>query len=157
MFGNKNRPESGITLIATNCEINGDVLFSDQLQVNGTVNGNILAQDGSGASVTISEKGRVVGEVRVPNVIVNGKVEGDIYADKHIELAANAEITGNVYYNLIEMVKGSCVEGKLVHCEPGDKSSAPAKTPEPTTRDDESPVAASTQFTAIQGRSNQVS
>ena len=154
MFGNKNRPESGITLIAKNCEINGDVHFSDQLQVNGTVNGNILAQDGSEASVTISEKGKVTGEVRVPNVIVNGKVEGDIYASKHIELAANAAITGNVYYNLIEMVKGSCVEGKLVHCEPGKADAAPKATPEVATPEDDSLAATSTHFTAIQGRSS---
>lgn len=117
MFGNKNKPESGITLIASNCEVTGDVYFSDQLQVNGIVKGNINAEDGTKALVTISEKGEVKGDIRVPNVVVNGKVDGDVYADKHIELAARAEIKGNVYYNLIEMVMGSRVEGKLVHCK----------------------------------------
>lgn len=123
MFGNKNKPEAGITLIASNCEITGDLHFSDQLQVNGIIKGNINAEDGTKALVTISEKGRVEGDIRVPNVVVNGKVDGDIYADKHIELAAKAEITGNVFYNLIEMVMGSRVEGKLVHCKKGIENS----------------------------------
>jgi cytoskeletal protein CcmA (bactofilin family) len=123
MFNNSKgaRSESGITLIATNCEFVGDVHFSDQLLVNGVVKGNIYAQAGSKALITVSEKGRVQGEIRVPNVIVNGKVSGDIQSDKHIELAARAEVTGNIYYHYIEMVKGSRVDGNLVHLLDGKK------------------------------------
>jgi len=115
------RSESGITLIATNCEFVGDVHFSDQLLVNGVVKGNIYAQSGSKALITVSEKGRVEGEIRVPNVVVNGKVSGDIQSDKHVELAAKAEVTGNIYYHYIEMVKGSRVDGNLVHLLDGKK------------------------------------
>jgi cytoskeletal protein CcmA (bactofilin family) len=120
MFGKK-KSEAGITLIANNCELSGDIHFSDQLLVNGTVNGNILAEAGSKALLTISEKGRVSGDIRVPNVVINGKVAGDIYADKHVELSAKAEIIGNVYYSLIEMVMGSRVDGSLVHVKLGEK------------------------------------
>jgi cytoskeletal protein CcmA (bactofilin family) len=115
VFGSRKGNESGVTLIAANCEVTGDVRFSGQLLVNGVVTGNVLAEEGSKALVTISEKGRVKGEVRVPNVIVNGKVFGDIHADQHVELAAKAAVTGDVYYNLIEMVMGSRVDGSLVH------------------------------------------
>ena len=114
MFKKKKLGEAGITLIAKNCEISGDVYFNDQLQINGVVKGNIYAQAGSRALVTVSQKGQVHGEIRVPNVIVNGKVVGDIRSDNHIELAAKAEVKGNVYYNLIEMVKGSRVDGQMV-------------------------------------------
>jgi len=132
MFKKDGRSESGITLVATNCELVGDVHFSDQLLVNGVVKGNIYAQAGSKATVTVSEKGQVRGEIRVPNVIVNGKVMGDIRSDKHIELAARAEVHGNVYYNLIEMVKGSKVEGHLLHVQDGNSTaeSKPAKAAE---------------------------
>jgi cytoskeletal protein CcmA (bactofilin family) len=125
MFNNSKgaRSESGITLIATNCEFVGDVHFSDQLLVNGVVKGNIYAQSGSKALITVSEKGCVQGEIRVPNVIVNGKVSGDIQSDKHVELAARAEVTGNIYYHQIEMVKGSRVDGSLVHLLDGKKES----------------------------------
>ncbi len=115
MFGKKSRDEAGVTLVATNCELVGDIHFNDQLLINGVVKGNIYAQSGSKATVTVSEKGRVRGEIRVPNVIVNGKVFGDINSDRHVELAAKAEVKGNVYYNFIEMVMGSWVDGHLVH------------------------------------------
>lgn len=113
------RTESGITLIATNCELVGDVHFNDQLLVNGVVKGNIHARAGSKAVVTVSEKGLVEGEIQVPNVIINGKVCGDIRSDIHIELAAKAEVQGNIYYNFIEMVRGSRVDGNLVHLQDG--------------------------------------
>ena len=119
MFGKSKGNESGITLIANNCELSGDVHFSDHLLVNGTIKGNIFALEGTRAVVTISEKGKVEGDIQAPNVVVNGKVFGDIHCDKHIELATRAEIKGNVYYNLIEMVMGSRVDGNLVHVKNG--------------------------------------
>lgn len=123
MFGNKNgsRTGSGVTLIATNCELIGDVHFSDQLLVNGIVKGNIHARAGSKAVITVSEKGQVNGEIRVPNVIINGCVCGDIHSDNHIELAAKAVIEGDIYYNVIEMVRCSRVDGNLVHLQDGKK------------------------------------
>ena len=138
MIKKDGRSEAGITLIATNCELVGDIHFSDQLMVNGVVKGNIYAEAGSRATLTVSEKGQVHGEIRVPNVIVNGKVVGKIRSDMHIELAARAEVYGNVHYNLIEMVKGSKVEGQFLHVQDGARSaeSKPAKP------EDESKVAA---------------
>ena len=132
MFKKDGRSEAGITLIATNCELVGDIHFSDQLMVNGVVKGNIYAEAGSRATLTVSEKGQVHGEIRVPNVIVNGKVVGKIRSDKHIELAARAEVHGNVYYNLIEMVKGSKVEGQFLHVQDSVElaESKPAKAAE---------------------------
>ena len=42
-------------------------------------------------------------------------VQGDVRTATHIELAAKAVVVGNVYYNLIEMVMGSEVNGNLRH------------------------------------------
>jgi len=129
MFANRNKPEAGITLIANNCELTGDVHFSDQLMVNGVVSGNIYAREGTKAVVTVSEKGSVNGDIRVPSVIVNGKVTGDIYSDRHVELAAKAEVKGNVYYNLIEMVRGSRVDGNFVHIDAASEAKQETCTP----------------------------
>ena len=53
--------------------------------------------------------------MRVPTVILNGTVSGDVRSDDRIELAAQAEVNGDVYYNLIEMAMGAAVNGSLVH------------------------------------------
>lgn len=106
--------DKGVTLIANHTEVVGDIHFTDQLYVSGRVNGNVLA-DKAKATVIISEGGCVTGEVRVPNVIINGLIEGNVYASHKVELAAQAKVQGNLYYNLIEMQLGARVDGQLVH------------------------------------------
>lgn len=103
------------TLIGRGTELHGDVVFSGGLHVDGVIKGNVIAGDGSTAVLTVSEHGNIEGEVRVPNVILNGKVIGDVYAMERIELASHARVTGNVYYNLIEMAMGAEVNGSLLH------------------------------------------
>lgn len=112
--------QKGVTLIAPDTEVVGDVRFRDQLYVNGHVEGNVLSADGSAegaasATVVISEQGSVHGEIRVPNVVINGTVEGNVYASARVELAAKARVKGNVYYQLIEMQLGAMVDGQLLH------------------------------------------
>jgi len=141
MFKKEGRSESGTTLIAGNCELEGNVHFSDELLVNGIVKGNIYAQSGSEAVVRISEKGRVQGEIRVPRVVVNGEVFGDIWSDKHIELSAKAEVKGNVYYHLIEMVQGSRIDGQLVYLQDGKQEVAESKPAKAAEKADENAAA----------------
>ncbi len=117
MKGKSSKMDKGITLVAANTEIAGDVHFQDQLYINGHVKGNIFADADGEATVVVSEEGTVSGEIRVPNVIINGKVEGNIYAIVHMELAPKAKVKGNVYYKLIEMKLGAMVDGQLVHDE----------------------------------------
>ncbi len=102
------------SLIGRHTEICGDVRFSGGLHVDGTVKGNVIAEREGVALLTLSEHGTIEGEVRVPNVILNGVVVGDVHASEHVEIAGNARITGNVYYSLIEMAIGAEVNGSLV-------------------------------------------
>lgn len=119
-------PGKGATVIANNTRIEGDVHFSDQLLVHGEIHGSVFANQDTDAGLTVSAKGEVIGEIRVPNVVVNGSVKGDIYADKHVELAAEARVEGNVYYHLIEMVMGARVDGSLCYTPPGEQNRKPA-------------------------------
>ena len=117
MFGNRKRIKTTKidTLIGRKSEMLGDVRFTGGLHVDGTVKGNIVADEDASSLLTLSESGIVEGEVRVPNIVLNGTVIGDVHAKQHIELASNARITGNVYYSLIEMAMGAEVNGNLVH------------------------------------------
>ena len=112
---NKNKRNSQIsTLIGSGTELHGDVHFRDGLHIDGVVKGNVIA-NGENSMLTMSEQGRIEGEVRVHNLVLNGRGDGDVYASQHIELAPAARVNGNVYYNLIEMAMGAEVNGNLVH------------------------------------------
>ena len=120
MFGKSKKPvrrSAGHydTLISGKTAIKGDLTFSGGLHVDGVVKGKVVAEEGSDAVIRVSEAGRVEGDIVAPHVIINGAVHGDVYASAHLELAPKASITGNVYYNLIEMAMGAEVNGNLVH------------------------------------------
>lgn len=117
MFSGKNsRPAARIdTLIGRNTEIAGNVTFGGGLHVDGNIHGNVSAAENAESVLSVSQHGIVKGEIRVPHVTVNGTVEGDVYASQRLEVGAGARITGDVYYNLIEMSVGATVDGKMVH------------------------------------------
>ena len=103
------------TLISKDSEIVGDIKFTGDLEIQGVVRGNIIAKAENGATVRVIEGGRVEGEIHAPKVIINGEIQGDVHCGEHVELAAKANVEGNVHYNLIEMVKGAQVNGNLLY------------------------------------------
>lgn len=115
----RNRRKSGSapidTLVGRNTVVEGNLRFAGGLHVEGTIRGNVYADDAEQPSILIlNEGGRIEGEVNVPRVVINGTVEGDVHASERVELAAKARITGSVYYHLIEMAMGAEVNGSLV-------------------------------------------
>jgi cytoskeletal protein CcmA (bactofilin family) len=102
------------TLIGQHSEVQGDIKFNGGIHIDGAVRGNVVTDD-SQSVLQVSEMGSIQGEVRVPYILLNGVVIGDVHSSRHIELSSKARVTGNVYYNLIEMAIGAEVNGKLVH------------------------------------------
>ena len=109
------------TLVGQGTEINGDLVFSGGLHVDGTIKGNVAAEEGSTALLILSEFGKIEGKVTVPNMVLNGEIIGDVFGSTRVELAPKARVKGSVYYNLIEMAIGAEVNGGLVH-EPNGTS-----------------------------------
>ncbi|MCX4028048.1 polymer-forming cytoskeletal protein [Endozoicomonas sp. SM1973] len=100
------------TLIANCTSVAGDITFSGMLQVEGIIKGNVTSTEGE---IRLAENGMIEGEIKAPNVVINGKVHGDVFASERLELASKALIEGNVFYNRVEMVMGAQVNGKLEH------------------------------------------
>ena len=109
------------TLVGQGTVINGDLVFAGGLHVDGTIKGNVIAEQGSTAILILSEFGCIEGEVKVPNMVLNGEIVGDVYGSTRVELAPKSRIKGSVYYNLIEMAIGAEVNGGLVHQPQGQQ------------------------------------
>jgi cytoskeletal protein CcmA (bactofilin family) len=126
MLGQGKKPKSASTkvdtIIGQQTRIEGNIHFSGGLHIDGLVKGGVIAEADSTSVLTVSEHGSIEGDVRVPTVILNGKVTGDVRSAERIELAAKARVDGDVYYNLIEMAMGAAVNGSLVHNAETDSS-----------------------------------
>ena len=112
------------TVIGQGTTIVGDVEFSGGLHLDGTVRGKVTGEADTQSTLTVSEQGAVEGDVHLDNLILNGRVVGDVYARERVELATNARVTGTVYYRLLEMAMGAEVNGQLVHSEQAEPAPA---------------------------------
>nr|WP_245399663.1 polymer-forming cytoskeletal protein [Atopomonas sediminilitoris] len=107
------------SVIAHNTCVKGDIELNGALQVDGLVQGTINADQGL---IRVSDKGRVEGRLQAPHVIINGEVQGDVFALEHVELGATARIRGNVHYRLMEMAMGAQIEGQVKYLGDGKVS-----------------------------------
>jgi cytoskeletal protein CcmA (bactofilin family) len=118
MLGNK---KSGFgapghtTLVSRDTVIMGDIHFSGNLDIEGLVQGNIIAVPDKDAFVRVVHGGQVEGEIRVPSIVINGTVDGTVFSSNRLELATHGRVNGDVFYSEVEMAAGSEVNGVLKH------------------------------------------
>jgi cytoskeletal protein CcmA (bactofilin family) len=117
MFRRRKKPKCNTpldTLIGQHTQIKGDIIFRGGLRVEGCVKGDVIAED-ENSLLIISKDGAIEGHVKVPYIILNGSIAGDVHAAEHIDLSPQAQVDGDVYYHLIEIAMGAKVNGNLIH------------------------------------------
>ncbi len=102
------------SLVGVKTDIKGDIVFSGGLRIDGKIKGNITAKGDGNSTLVLSEHAVVLGNVTVPHVIVNGTIKGNVRAAERIEMQHKGEITGDVYYKVIEMAMGAVINGSMV-------------------------------------------
>jgi cytoskeletal protein CcmA (bactofilin family) len=117
------------TLIGKAARVHGDLEFQGGLHLDGQIRGSVRSDEGRESTLSVSETGAIEGDVQVPNVVLNGRVKGDIHATERVVLGATAQVEGNVYYGVIEMTLGAQIIGKLVRLVPETGPGAPATGP----------------------------
>ncbi|MDN3575546.1 polymer-forming cytoskeletal protein [Chitinimonas viridis] len=138
MFGNnKQKATNRIdSLIGLETRIDGNMTFSGGLRVDGEVHGDVTAAaNDKQSTLVVSEKARVKGTVRVGHLVLNGTVEGPIYAAHYLELQSKCRVVGDVYYQTLEMHPGAVVSGQLIHLAGKDQPVAMLSSPVETVLD----------------------
>lgn len=102
---------AGPSIITTDVVIEGNLLTGGELQVDGTVNGNIRAR-----AVVIDVQGVVHGEVAAEDVFVRGRIIGPIRGVK-VTIVAGGHIEGDVVNENIAIENGAYVDGKIHHSD----------------------------------------
>ena len=116
------RPPTGGTrnILSSDVEIKGTVKFTNDLVVDGKIEGEIT----SDGSLTIGENARIKAEVKTATVVVYGKVQGNITATDRIELKASAEVIGDIKAKVLTIEAGAIFVGKSTV---GTPAQAPAQ------------------------------
>lgn len=116
MFNKTSKPQNRIdSLIGATTRVEGNVIFSGGLRIDGMVRGNVSAIAEQANTLVISAEARIDGEVQAAHIVVSGTINGPVHAMETLELQAGCKVKGDVYYKTIEIHQGAVVEGRLVH------------------------------------------
>lgn len=130
--------------LSTDVEIKGIVKFTNDLVVDGKIEGEIFSE----GSLTVGEHARIKAEVKTATVIVYGKVHGNLTATDRVELKASAEVIGDIKAKTLSIEAGAIFVGKSTVGAPAQTAIAtPAANPAPTPTATPAPVSASNKAT----------
>src|SRR5882757_6437748 len=97
------------TVLTADCEFKGALAFSGELQLHGRLEGTIESE---GGALTVGEEAIIKAEIKVNDVLIYGKVQGNIYATGRIELRGKAEVYGDLHSNRLAMDDGAVFVGR---------------------------------------------
>ena len=107
------------SLISANLQIVGNLRSQGEVQIDGTVDGDVAAN-----ALTIGERSTINGEIVADKVVVRGRVNGRIRARK-VQLSKSAHVVGDIWHEELAIDSGAFVEG---HCKRTDKPTGMPET-----------------------------
>jgi cytoskeletal protein CcmA (bactofilin family) len=108
--------------ISQGIKIKGEVTGSEDLFVDGIVDGKLNLTNGS---LTIGPNGSVKADVNAREVIVRGKIEGKITGRDKVQLWGTGQVIGEVQTERLAVEEGALLRGKV---EAGKLSGKTAET-----------------------------
>ena len=105
--GFQSKPKASPSLLSTDLTIKGNVATSGDIQIEGTIEGDVRAH-----LLTVGETATIRGEVVAGDVVVNGRVIGRVRGLK-VRLTASAKVEGDIVHKTIAIESGAHFEGSV--------------------------------------------
>jgi len=88
----------------------GKMTFEGVFRLDGKFEGEIFES----GTLIVGEAASVKGKVGLHTIIINGIVEGEIYAKVRVEIHSTGKVYGNLYAPILTIIEGGIFEG---HCK----------------------------------------
>ena len=104
--------------------IKGEVTGSESLYIDGRVEGSINL---AGNRVTVGRNGVVAANINAREIVVLGKVRGNLVASDRVDIRSEGSLTGDVVAQRISIEDGAFFKGGIDIRKPGQKTNGDAK------------------------------
>ncbi len=98
-----------VTRIGKSVVIKGDISGGGSLYLDGELEGNVELN----GSLTVGSEGRVRANLQARSIVVQDRVEGDLYGLERAELKKSATVVGDIYTPRIAIEDGTSLEGSV--------------------------------------------
>lgn len=110
-----------LNFIGKGTYIEGNIKTDSSIHVAGTIKGKLICKN----TVTISEHGRVEGDIEAVNAVIGGKVKGKIVVSEKIVLEPKSSLIGELKAKKLIIDEGAVFDGTS---DMGVAQSPPDKT-----------------------------
>ena len=105
----KQRLENLASLIAQGLVIEGKIEGTGHVRIAGRFKGKVSIR----GDLTIEQRAHISGEVQAENVVLKGKVEGNIHATSRVQLLETGVLIGDLKTSSLTVATGSSMRGKV--------------------------------------------
>ncbi|MDD2619484.1 MAG: polymer-forming cytoskeletal protein [Syntrophomonadaceae bacterium] len=95
------------SLISQGVEIKGEIKSPGSIRIDGLVEGKLSIK----GDLIVGEKGFIKGDVKTDNLILAGKIEGNIEAKGRFEIKTTGTMTGDASCSILSIEEGAHLEG----------------------------------------------
>ena len=115
------------SIISNDLVVHGNLTATGDIQVDGTVEGDIRSQ-----SLTIGEKASITGEIVAEDIVIRGRVIGTIRG-RRVQLSSTCHVEGDILHEALAVETGAFFEGNCRHSDDpiGQASSGASLRPAP--------------------------
>jgi len=112
------------TIIAQHCKLEGNLISENSVKVDGVILGALRCQ----GRAIIGETGLVKGDVHSTDLLVIGKLEGNVFAE-NLHLNASACIIGDINTQNLQVDPGARYSGTVTMRDPAASNAAALPAP----------------------------
>jgi len=91
-------------------KVKGEISGNEDLRVDGKVEGPISLGD---SRLTVGSSGEVTADLAAREIVVYGKVDGNLHASERIEIKKDASVIGDLTTRRIVIEDGACFKGRI--------------------------------------------
>lgn len=102
-----NSTEGVINRIVEGTEIKGEIKCSNNVRIDGVLNGNL----NTSGKLVLGPSGKITGDIICENAEVEGNIEGRISVKQLLILKASAKVEGDIYTDKISIEPGAVFTG----------------------------------------------
>ena len=102
-------PASSESVFGPTLVFKGEINFQDAIRIEGEIHGRIMGE----GRVTVTERGKVFGDIIAAQIIVLGLVQGNVTAADRLEVAASGQVAGDLKGSRLVIADGAKLIGKL--------------------------------------------
>ena len=107
--------------------IKGEISGSEALYIDGRIEGKIIMPD---SRVTIGRNGKVDASIQAREVVIMGKVTGNIECSDRVDIRSEGSLTGDIISRRISVEDGAMLRGS-VQLAPAEKQEKSSRTEAP--------------------------